>query len=163
VIVIGFALAFIAFERRHQQGEAARGGDGRPEKPAVAGITELETLSATFLENEARADDQFTNRRVTCEGCVARVEKLASGGYRIDFIHGISGNSLVACAFFPASESSKLAKLEYRSPVWFTGRCDGWDKSGYPAIVAIRDCKVTDPPKVKLPAKDEPKVDPKKR
>ena len=143
------------------KGETTTGANAaKPERSALAGRVELEELAANYRTNEAKADDLYGNRRVTVEGAMKKLTKTESG-YFMSFEHGANvGSELPVVAYFPAGAASDLAKLEFRSPVLFSGRCDGWEKNTLPRAVAIRDCKlepwpkggaVTAPPKVEPP------------
>jgi hypothetical protein len=124
-----------------------------------------------YRTNEARADDKYTSRRVTCEGFMHKLEKTDSGDYAMSFEYFVDGFNMakgIVYAYFPASEADRLRKFEFRSPVYFTGRCDGWDRRMFPAIVAIRDCRVAPAPKSEVKpklvgSKPNPKEEPPKR
>lgn len=120
----------------------------KPEKPPVAGLVDLQVLSQDFRANQAAGDEKYTGRRLTAEGYMHKLEKMESGDYRMRFEYFVDGFNMRegnVIAFFPASEVPKLTKFEWRSPVHFTGRCDGLVNRA----VIIRDCKITDPPKGK--------------
>ena len=120
----------------------------KPEKPPVAGLVDLQVLSQDFRANQAAGDEKYTGRRLTAEGYMHKLEKMESGDYRMRFEYFVDGFNMRegnVIAFFPASEVPKLTKFESRSPVHFTGRCDGLVNRA----VIIRDCKITDPPKGK--------------
>ena len=133
-------------------GEATTGASAaKPERPSLTGRVELEELAATYRTNEAKADDLYGNRRVTVEGAMKKLTKTDSG-YFMSFEHGAHvGSELPVVAYFPASAAPALAKLEFRSPVLFSGRCEGWEKNMLPRAVAIRDCKLEPWPKVAAP------------
>lgn len=141
-------------------GKKESGGDTSKdaERPPLAGRVHLEDLVETYRTNEAKADSLYGNRRITYEGAMKNLAK--------------TGNELVATfendrqiprelpvvAYFPMSAGHELAKLKLRSPVRFTGRCDGWEKNVHPRAIAIRDCKLEPWPEGK-PAEPAPKSD----
>jgi hypothetical protein len=157
------ALVFVA-GCGGKDGATAPGVRPKEEKGAVPGLVELQALSQDYRTNEANAESKYTGRRVTCEGVMHRLEKLDSGDYMMSFdmfMDGVNMTKGDVYAYFPASETEKLKKLEFRSPVYFTGRCDGWEPNSAPRFIAIRDCKIDPAPKgLSKPApkgKDPPK------
>lgn len=109
------------------------------------------TLWLEYGENEARADEEYTGRRLTVGGDVHSVVKNGDG-YEVRFMvfadEG-SGRSLHgAIARFPASESGKVAKIREAQMCYFQGRCLGKSagvRKGYTVI--FEDCKIVPDPK----------------
>lgn len=74
-----------------------------------------------------------------------KLEKGSSGEWVMSFAIFMDGFNMRkgdVYAYFPASEGEKLAKLEYLSPLSFTGRCDGPGTGTLSPGVAIRDCRL---------------------
>ena len=122
----------------------------RPERPPVAGVVDLQVLAQEYNANQAAGDEKYTGRLVTVDASVKRVEKTDAGGFRVRFewfVDGFNFREGNAVAVFPEGEAAKLAGLEYRSPVRFTGRCDGLEPSAPGRVVVFRDCRIDPPPK----------------
>lgn len=124
----------------------------RPAKPdRLKPSVNAGTLWLEYGENEARADDEYTDRRITVGGDVYSVVKHGDG-YEVRFTvlaHEGPGNSQYgAVARFPASERDSVAKLRELQMCYLQGRCLGkasGPRNGY--TVVIEDCKIILEPK----------------
>lgn len=144
IATVAVLLAAVGCGKKPEEG----GADPKPpERPALTGRIELEELAVTYRTNEAAAEEKYGNRRVTVEGTMMKLTKVESG-YVMSFEHGSHmGSELPVAAHFPASAGAQLAKMEFRSPVLFSGRCEGWQANTWPRAVALRDCKIEPWPK----------------
>lgn len=114
-------------------------------KPDIAGTVDVDDVSKDYRTNEAGADGKYGGRRGTFTGDMHKLERAASGEWVMSFAIFMDGFNMRkgdVFAYFPASEGEKLAKLEYLSPLSFTGRCDGRAAGSVPRSVAIRDCRL---------------------
>lgn len=123
---------------------APRKGDAPP------GAVSVRELAEQFMTHERQANEAYKGRRIRCTAVVHAVAKLEDGSSVLTFADAEWQKSAVR-AFFPAAESEKLAKLEHGVQIHFDGRCDGWDRSVVPAVVAVRDCRLVPGPVGKGP------------
>lgn len=117
------------------------------DKPPAPGLIDLQELAQDF-RNEAKGDEKYTGRRLTAIGYMHALTKTETGSYVMSFgyfVDGFNWGKGDVYAHFPAGEAAKLTRYENRSPVYFSGRCDGKEGRG----IAIRDCKIVPPPKDK--------------
>lgn len=119
-----------------------------PEKPLrapLAGRHDLQVVAQAFQTNEAAAEEKYANRRMVVDGSFKKVEKTEKGDWRVRFewfVDGFNFREGKAVAIFPASEGSKFAPFEYRSPIAFEGRCDGLETVDLVQYVVFRDCRI---------------------
>lgn len=122
----------------------------RPEKAAVIGVIDMQVLAQDYRTNQAAADEKYTDRRITVDASMKRIEKTDGGSYRMRFEYFIDGFTWAegsVQAIFPASEAGSFTKLSYRSPVHISGRCDGLEKVAAGSIVVLRECRIVPTPK----------------
>jgi hypothetical protein len=104
-----------------------------------------------YGDNQAKADEDYTGRRLTVGGDVHSVVKHGDG-YEVRFTvladEGPGNAAHGAVARFPASETGKVAKLKSLEMCYLQGRCLGL-RAGGPRgyVVVLVDCKVIAEPK----------------
>lgn len=151
-IVFGIgAIVVIAAARREPDGKGAVAAKGAPKDApkAAGGLVDIQIISQDYRTNIVTADSKWTGKQVTCEATMHKLEKHNSGGYVMSteaFMDGFNLTKSDVYAYFPATEADKLAKFEYRSTVYFTGRCEGIVPGVGIRVVAIRECRVITPP-----------------
>jgi hypothetical protein len=132
-------------EAESAQFHADQAGRKPLEVVAAAEVVDVQALARAYRSNEADANAKYAKREVQFRGVMHHCEKIRTGGYVMGFEYSVDGAKPaqgIVYAYFPATESEKLSQLQHRSPVQFTGRCDGWVRTTAPPMVAIRDCRI---------------------
>lgn len=104
-----------------------------------------------YGDNQAKADEDYTGRRITVGGDVHSVVKHGDG-YEVRFTvlatEGPGNSQPGAVARFAASESGKVAKLKSLEMCYLQGRCKGRVESGPRGYtVVIEECTIISEPK----------------
>lgn len=144
--LLAAGLVAASLSKRSGDPRAASGpAEVRPgTKSDIATAVDVHDVSKDYRTNEASAEAKYGGRRGTFTGDMHKLEKGPSGEWVMSFAIVMDGFNMQkgdVYAYFPAAEGDKLAKLEYLSPVSFSGRCNG-KTAGFPPTVVIRDCRL---------------------